>query len=105
MHPLLVGNDGYLDTASNGFYYQLEGNQGWKKKVDSDGDFAGTHHHYHNIPSIQGQKPMVTAVPLIPHLSYQPKARNQKAMNTNPPQRFLLLFSSFSSLVPDDQPI
>ncbi|VIO92401.1 La domain containing protein [Brugia malayi] len=78
----------YLDTASNGFYYQLEGNQGWKKKVNSDGDFAGTHHHYHNIPSIQGQKPMVTAVPLIPHLSYQPKARNQKAMNTNPPQRY-----------------
>ncbi|KAM3722858.1 La-related protein [Dirofilaria immitis] len=78
----------YLDTASNGFYYQLEGNQGWKKKVDSDGEFIGTHHHYHSIPSIQGQKPMITAVPVIPLPSYQPKIRNQKAMNTNPPQRY-----------------
>ncbi|EFO27659.1 hypothetical protein LOAG_00812 [Loa loa] len=81
----------YLDTASNGFYYQLEGNQGWKKKVDSDDDFAGTHHHYHSIPPAQGQKSMVTPVPLTPHPSYQPKARNQKAMNTNPPQSTLVL--------------
>lgn len=61
--------------------------------MDSDGDFAGTHHHYHNIPPVQGQKPMVTAVPLIPH-PYQSKARNQKAMNTNAPQRFLIYEST-----------
>ncbi|VDK76312.1 unnamed protein product [Onchocerca ochengi] len=80
--------DKYLDTASNGFYYQLEGNQGWKKKADSDGDFVGTYHHYHSIPSIRGQKPMITAVPVIPFPTYQPKIRNQKTMNTNPPQRY-----------------
>lgn len=66
--------------------------------MESDGDFAGTHHHYHSIPPIQGQKPMVTAVPLIPHPSYQPKARSQKAMNIYPPQRFLIYESTASFL-------
>lgn len=33
----------YLDSASNGFYYQLEGKQGWKKKVNIGGESSGTH--------------------------------------------------------------
>ncbi|VDN06839.1 unnamed protein product [Thelazia callipaeda] len=84
LSPLTLAQ--YLDIASNGFYYQLEGNQGWKKKVSTDGDFAGTHHHYHNIPSVRGQKPIVSAVPLIPQIPYQTNTRNLGPMNSNPLQ-------------------
>uniref|UniRef100_A0A914S7D9 Uncharacterized protein n=1 Tax=Parascaris equorum TaxID=6256 RepID=A0A914S7D9_PAREQ len=39
----------YLDTVTNGFYYLMDGNQGWKKKVNQDSEVAATHHHYHNV--------------------------------------------------------
>uniref|UniRef100_A0A0N4VJW9 La-related protein 1 n=1 Tax=Enterobius vermicularis TaxID=51028 RepID=A0A0N4VJW9_ENTVE len=44
----------YLDSASNGFYYQLEGKQGWKKKVNTGADPTGTHHLYHMTPTSLG---------------------------------------------------
>lgn len=62
--------------------------------MDSDGDFADIHHHYHSIPPVSGQKPMIAAVPLIPHPSYQSKFRYQKAVNTNPLQRFFIYEST-----------
>ncbi|VDN18676.1 unnamed protein product [Gongylonema pulchrum] len=82
----------YLDSASNGFYYQLEGNQGWRKKANTDGNPIGTHRHYHSVPFVHGQTPTVAAAAAVaaaaPLISHQQKAaRSQKPMNTNPPQR------------------
>lgn len=41
----------YLDSASNGFYYQLEGKQGWKKQINITSDTAGAHRLYQMPPT------------------------------------------------------
>lgn len=75
----------YLDDTSNGFYYQLEGNQGWKKNLNTEGEVPGTHRLYHTVPATHFQKTQVA--PTSGALSgVQQRPRNQKLqMNSNPP--------------------
>uniref|UniRef100_A0A915BE61 La-related protein 1 n=2 Tax=Parascaris univalens TaxID=6257 RepID=A0A915BE61_PARUN len=70
----------YLDTVTNGFYYLMDGNQGWKKKVNQDSEVAATHHHYHNVAVTHGypQKPP------IPSANQQQRSGSGKpSMNVN----------------------
>ncbi|VDM45703.1 unnamed protein product [Toxocara canis] len=77
--------DLYLDTVTNGFYYLMDGNQGWKKKVNNlDSEFSGTHHHYHNVAVGQTyvQKPHLPSVASTGN--QQQRSRSQKSsMSTN----------------------
>lgn len=69
-----------MDTATNGFYYLMDGNQGWKKKVNQDSEIPATHHHYHNVAVTHGypQKPS------IPTANQQQRSRSSKpSMNVN----------------------
>uniref|UniRef100_A0A0N5B1D6 La-related protein 1 n=1 Tax=Syphacia muris TaxID=451379 RepID=A0A0N5B1D6_9BILA len=69
----------YLDSASNGFYYQLEGKQGWKKQININSD-TGSHRNYQMRPtSVEGDQKQQSS----DSAAGTQKSRNQKVfMNT-----------------------
>ncbi|VDK50443.1 unnamed protein product [Anisakis simplex] len=102
----------YLDTTTNGFYYLMDGNQGWKKKVSTnsvnittnnngvENELAtSTHRHYHNVvasspnnnsssnSSQLHQKGLATTVhPVQSTLSHVSTGNSNNNNNNNPQQ-------------------